>query len=201
MHKQRAEPSLPAQLRMKAEEQLFEGTAPATLGWPTGEPALALLHRLAHTPASASDALKLLHELQVHQVELDLQQEEVAHAHQHLSQEHERYFAMFDLAPLGYLTVDAKGRVVEANDMAAAWIGWTKDTPRPAITCFEDLLSPAYRQAFHHLLQRLREGSKMEAITAHTQSNGHVLFLRAAPAPGGLLYLVAFMPLSAWPEH
>ena len=65
-----------AELRVTAEERLNRGSAPATRGGSTGAPALASLHRLANAPASASDALKLLHELQVHQVELDLQHEQ-----------------------------------------------------------------------------------------------------------------------------
>lgn len=64
-------------LRQRAEGRLEEGMAPATLGWSTGTGALTLLHRLAGDPASAGDALKLLHELQVHQVELDLQHEQM----------------------------------------------------------------------------------------------------------------------------
>ena len=66
-----------AQLRVDAEDRLEHGTAPPTRGWPTGSEALRLLHSLASAPASASEALKLLHELQVHQVELDLQREQM----------------------------------------------------------------------------------------------------------------------------
>ena len=64
-------------MRLHAETVLKEGSAPPTKGWPTGVGTLSLLHELASTPARADEALKLLHELQVHQVELDLQHEQM----------------------------------------------------------------------------------------------------------------------------
>lgn len=66
-----------SELRQHAEARLNGGQAPKTLGWSSSAQALSLLHRLASDPASAADALKLLHELQVHQVELDLQHEQM----------------------------------------------------------------------------------------------------------------------------
>jgi hypothetical protein len=71
------DPSKLSELRQHAESRLQEGEAPKTLGWSSSAQALSLLHRLASDPASAADALKLLHELQVHQVELDLQHEQM----------------------------------------------------------------------------------------------------------------------------
>jgi hypothetical protein len=59
-------------VRTIAETRLKERSAPPTAGWPLGIDTLALLHNLASTPDRAADALKVLHELQVHQVELDL---------------------------------------------------------------------------------------------------------------------------------
>ena len=65
------------QLRQAAEDSLKQGTTPPTKGWSISADALALLYRLASNPDSAGDALKLLHELQAHQVELDLQHEQL----------------------------------------------------------------------------------------------------------------------------
>ncbi len=91
-----------ARLRERAEARLKAGSAPPTRGWPTGVGTLQLLHELASTPESAVDALKLLHELQVHQVELDLQHEQIEITQRELAEDLARYQALYELAPLAY---------------------------------------------------------------------------------------------------
>jgi hypothetical protein len=82
------------QLRQKAETRISGGNAPATKGWTLGAASLMLLHRLASNPDTASDALKLLHELQVHQVELDLQHEHINDERQALDTTKSKWFEM-----------------------------------------------------------------------------------------------------------
>ena len=110
-------------LRVKAEERLKRGNPPPSRGAPTGLQSLALLHSLASSPASAGDALKLLHELQVHQVELDLQHEHAEEEQQQLVEAVQSFTRLFDAAPFGYLALEADGKVVAANCIAAAWLG------------------------------------------------------------------------------
>jgi hypothetical protein len=82
----------PTPLRHQAETRIREGDAPQdTHRWSTGVEALTLLHDLASAPASAGDALKLLHELQVYQVELDLQYEQMELSQRELAEELHRY--------------------------------------------------------------------------------------------------------------
>lgn len=111
------------QLRKEAEARLTAGTAGAYSKWSLGVDALNLLHRLSSDPDTAADALKLLHELQVHQVELDLQTEEMHANEQRLVDECARYTEMYQFAPFGYFLVDFQGEIAESNRAGAELFG------------------------------------------------------------------------------
>ena len=64
---------------------------------------------------SSEEIRRLLHELRVHQIELEMQNEELRGAQEELSASRERYFDLYDLAPIGYFTVSGTGLILEAN--------------------------------------------------------------------------------------
>ncbi len=78
---------------------------------------------------SPEQALQALHELRVHQIELEMQNEELRRTHEELDGVLARYFDLYDLAPVGYCTVGRSGLIAEANLAAAALLG----TPRQAL--------------------------------------------------------------------
>jgi len=72
------------------------------------------------------DARRLLHELQVHQIELEMQNEELQRAREELDESHARYADLYDFAPVGYFTFDRQGLVQEVNLTGAEMLGMTK---------------------------------------------------------------------------
>ena len=69
------------------------------------------------------DLKGLIHELRVHQVELEIQNEELRRAQIEIEESRNRYFDLYDLAPLGYFSLDRNGLVVQANLTGADLLG------------------------------------------------------------------------------
>ena len=67
--------------------------------------------------------LRLVHELQVHQVELQMQNEELVRGRAELEALHNRYEKLYNLAPVGYVTLDRGGQITEANRTLATMLG------------------------------------------------------------------------------
>lgn len=72
---------------------------------------------------SLEEAQLLLHELQVHQIELEIQNEELWRVQVELDAAREIYFELYDLAPVGYVVVNNLGLILNANFAAATLLG------------------------------------------------------------------------------
>lgn len=72
---------------------------------------------------SESDIRRLLHELQVHQVELEMQNDELRRAREELEISRNKYAELYDFAPVGYFAFDPQGLIREVNLAGAQLLG------------------------------------------------------------------------------
>jgi PAS domain-containing protein len=70
-----------------------------------------------------TDSIKLLHELQVHQIELEMQNEELIQANAAAETALRKYTMLYDFAPMGYFTLDPNGNISELNFTGAEILG------------------------------------------------------------------------------
>jgi len=90
---------------------------------------------------------KMVHELQVHEIELRMQNEELHHTQQELEEACKRYANLYDFAPSPLLTLSANGKILEANLAAASLLGVErKSLIRQNFTRF---IRPEARDDFH----------------------------------------------------
>ncbi|HSD59193.1 MAG TPA: response regulator, partial [Methanotrichaceae archaeon] len=72
---------------------------------------------------SEVDVRALCHELEVHQIELEMQNEELKRVQMELAASKEEYQDLYEFAPIGYLTLEGSGKILKANLAAAALLG------------------------------------------------------------------------------
>jgi diguanylate cyclase (GGDEF)-like protein/PAS domain S-box-containing protein len=77
-------------------------------------------------PDTAADSRRLIQELEVHQIELEMQNEELRRVQAELDEARAKYFDLYELAPVGYLALSAQGLILEANLAAATLLGVDK---------------------------------------------------------------------------
>ena len=100
---------------------------------------------------------RIVHELQVHQEELEAQNEELRETQQLLEASRDRYADLYDFAPIGYTTLDGKGHIHEINLTGATILG--RERSRLLGTLFSVAVAKSDLTAFHGHLRQCQQGS------------------------------------------
>jgi len=147
-------------LRTQALSRLTGDCAP-TGRQATASAALDVLHQLASSPATAADALTLLHELQVHQVEVELQNEELHRNRTELEADLLRLTQCHDHAPVGCFTIDRGLVLCEVNRTGARLLGVEREAlPGRTLDAF---LAPQGAETLRTLLAQVDAGQGADA--------------------------------------
>jgi two-component system CheB/CheR fusion protein len=107
------------------------------------EEALKTREHAFDCPPTPEQMQQVIHELRVHQIELEMQNEELRRTQEALGRERERYVDLYELIPVGYATLSGKGLILEANLPAASLLGVARGSliklPLSQFICKEDL--------------------------------------------------------------
>ena len=141
---------------------------------------------------SLEDIRKSFHELQVHQIELEMQNEELHRTQVELDLARGRYFDLYDLAPVGYCTLSAKGVIKEANLTAASLLGVARSAlVRQPISRFivsED--QDSYYLLIHQLVDTIAAPPRGATPTPPEElSEPHVTELRMKKSDGTVFWV------------
>jgi PAS domain-containing protein len=139
------------QLRMRALSRL-SGDAQRGTSSMGAAGALGVLHSLASSPDTALDALALLHELQVYQVEIDIQHEELRTSRIELEASLQRKVQAYDFAPAACFTIDRATVISDLNVTGARLLGAERKKLRGR--ALDEFLSPQCAGALNDLLTR-----------------------------------------------
>ena len=83
----------------------------------------ATLSKRKKSPKTEADTQRLVHELQVHQIELEMQNEELVQARAESEAVHRQYTDLYDFAPVGYFTLARDGAIRQVNLAGANLLG------------------------------------------------------------------------------
>ena len=165
--------------------------------------------RLAQEPwksevALEPDPLRLIHELRVHQIELEMQNEVLTETLANVNALRTKYLDLYDSAPVGYLTLDSAGHILELNLRAAHMLSEARDklTGRALREFFE----PSAVATLDALLQGAAKGTEELAAPALQISRSlpvplyvNALARRSADTATGQVQIrLVLMDVSAW---
>ena len=142
----------------------------------------------------------MLHELQVHQVELDLQAEELRASRAELETALRRQIQLYDFAPVGLLhRRSGRAHCCELNSTGAELLGSARDALLGQ--SLHGFLAPDSARALQAMLTRVSEGRQAEdrtrAVDPAAAGKSQAVYATARADPAGRSFLIAFMAAGA----
>ena len=157
----------PATLRKRAEARLQQA-----------RPAL---------PDTQWEGARLVHELQVHQIELEMNNEALRHAYDEADTLRRKYADIYDFAPLAYFTLDAQGVIIQFNLAGAILLGIQRTQTRPYR--FAAFVEPEFLPAFNRFHDAVLQGKCRAAcalrLTATSQRAAKAVRIEAVADESG----------------
>ena len=111
-----------------------------------------------------ADTQRLLHELQVHQIELELQNEELKETRDRTTAALVNYADLYDFAPVGYFSLDERGRILEGNLTGASLLGLERS--RLLNRHLQQFVAPTSQPAFMTFLKQVFAGTGKQVCEA-----------------------------------
>ena len=127
------------------------------------------------------DMQKLIHELRVHQIELEMQNEELRKAQHELQASRDNYFDFYNFSPVGYFTFDEEGLMLDLNLTSATFLGGEKQ--KLISRNFRPWIAPDSRPSFNTFCQRVCETDKKQTCELKLDALAHVVLMEGISVP------------------
>jgi len=127
-------------------------------------------------PLAEGEAVRLLHELQVHQIELEMQNAELSNTRDELETALQKYTDLYDFAPVGYFSLAPDASIREANLAGAGLLGLERC--RLIGRRFADFIAPESRRGFASFLAQACTSRTRESCEVLLEGNGERRFAR-----------------------
>ena len=137
----------------------------------------AMVGSLSPDEKTANPAEIMLHELLVHKVELEMQNEELRRAHNALEEARDRYIDLYEFAPVGYITINREGLISEINLTGSALLG--VDRTKLINRRFSKFVAPQDKDLWHRLFMNMMQhptGEKQEFCLEMTRADGDLFY-------------------------
>ncbi|MEI6435695.1 MAG: PAS domain S-box protein [Bacteroidota bacterium] len=124
------------------------------------------------SPLSETEMLKLMQELEIHQIELEILNEELIRAKDHAELATEKYTGLYDFAPMGYFTLSRKSEIIDLNFNAAQMLG--KDRSLLQNSKFNCFVSEDTIPVFNLFLEKVFTGKTKETCEVTLATKGQI---------------------------